>query len=194
MNNKFKKIIYFILALIISVILALFLKNVLNKKSVEHSNTQPTLQDNVITLNTKIELVEAYVTKVVDGDTIWVKIENEEKKVRLIGINCPEYTKEIELYGKEATEYTTQKLLNKIVYLQKDVSETDSYNRLLRYVWTEKIEEINEENISKYLFNYALCYEGLAKSKYYNPDTLFQEYLNNAQNSAKENKRGMWSN
>lgn len=77
--------------------------------------------------------VEAVVTKVVDGDTIYVDINGDDYKLRMIGLNCPEYTKEIEPYGRESSEYTENELLGKTVYLESDVSNTDKYSRLLRY-------------------------------------------------------------
>lgn len=42
------------------------------------------------------------VTRVIDGDTIEVKMSGGTYKVRLIGINTPESTTKIEPYGKEA--------------------------------------------------------------------------------------------
>lgn len=189
MKNNIKKILLLIIIIILAIISSFFLKNSLNEKA---NNINSDFQDNLPILSTDIELEEAYVTKVVDGDTLWVKINNEEKKIRFIGIDCPEYTKQIEPYGKEATEYTSEKLLNKTIYLQKDVTDVDNYDRLLRYVWTEKVDKITDENISKYLFNYSLVNEGLAESRYYKPNVKFQDYLNEAQNEAKYNNRGMW--
>ena len=190
MKNKIKYLILSIILICITIFFAIFAKNALNNKATLNKNNDKNIIDNII--NEKIDLQEAYVTKIVDGDTIWVNIDGKEEKVRFIGINCPEYTKEIEPYGKEATEYTKQNLLNKTVYLQKDISDTDSYDRLLRYVWTEKITEINDENIKNYLFNYSLVYEGLAKSNYYKPDITLQKYLEDAEKYAKESEKGMW--
>ncbi len=189
MKNNIKKTIYFILIIICTLILSMFLKYKLNE------NSKPT--NKVVNLGssehyTEIELTEAYVTKVVDGDTIWVKINNEDFKVRFIGIDCPEYTTKIEPFGKEATEFTTEKLLHTTVYLQKDSSDTDKYGRLLRYVWTENVTKFTDENIEKYLFNYILVHEGLAESKYYKPDIALQDILDKAQKYAKENNKGMW--
>lgn len=190
MKNKIKYLILSIILICITIFFAIFAKNALNNKGTLNKDNDKNIIDNII--NEKIDLQEAYVTKIVDGDTIWVNIDGKEEKVRFIGINCPEYTKEIEPYGKEATEYTKQNLLNKTVYLQKDISDTDSYDRLLRYVWTEKITEINDENIKNYLFNYSLVYEGLAKSNYYKPDITLQKYLEDAEKYAKESEKGMW--
>ncbi len=192
MKNKIKYLIITILIICITMFFAIFAKDLLNNKAKLNESNSSNILDNIFNTNDEINLQEAYVTKVVDGDTIWVNIEGKEEKIRLIGVNSPEYTKEVEPYGKEATEFTTHKLLNKTIYLQKDVSDTDSYDRLLRYVWTDKIDVINEENIKNYLFNYSLVYEGYAESNYYKPDITLQSYLEDAQTQAKENKKGMW--
>lgn len=183
-----KKILSIVIVAVLTALLIIYSKKVLKEKSSLFLKDQSTYSNEV----PSIELVEAQVYKIVDGDTLWVKIDDKEAKVRFIGINSPEYTKKIEHYGKEATEYTASKLLNKTVYLQKDISDTDEYDRLLRYVWTEKVDKINEENVSKYLFNYELVHEGLAKSKKYEPDTSLQQYLTKAEQYAIKNKKGMW--
>ena len=192
MRFKFKRIIIALIIIFITIFLALFARATLQEKSKTNTSSRNTNITDIFTNNSQIELEEAYVTKVIDGDTIWALINGNEEKIRLIGIDCPEYTKEIEAYGKEATEFTTEKLLNKTIYLQKDITNTDNYGRLLRYVWTQKIDEITDENTKNYLFNYTLVYEGLANSNYYKPNTTLQNYLEEAEDYAKENKKGMW--
>lgn len=195
MKDTIKKIISLILVIGIAIFVAFFMKDKINNTE---PNTEVTDAINEIyeylnSSSSKITLTEATVTKVVDGDTIWVTIDGKEEKVRLIGINCPEYTKEIEPYGKEATEFTTNALLGKTIYLQKDISDKDSYDRLLRYVWTEDVSnKIDNSNVLDYLFNYTLVNEGLAESNYYKPDIKYQKILENAETQAKENKKGMW--
>lgn len=193
MKNYIKKIIYTILILIITIVFTLFCRNYLNNVNTatntnKNNNTNNQINSDYSTIN----LTEATVIKVVDGDTIWVNIDGIEQKVRLIGIDSPEYTKEIETYGKEATDFTTNNLLGNTIYLQKDISDTDSYDRLLRYVWLEKIDTINKDNVDKYLFNNILVSEGLAESNYYKPDILLQDYLEDSENKAKDKKIGMW--
>lgn len=190
-NNNIKKLIFFIFLVIFTILLSFFLKDKLYY-NLNNNNKIENIEKSINNEYKNIELKEAYVTKIIDGDTIWVKIEDEEFKVRFIGIDCPEYTKEIEPYGKEATEFTTDKLLNKTIYLQKDITNKDKYDRLLRYVWTENVAELTDENISNYLFNYTLVHEGLAESKYYKPNVTLQDMLDEAQNYAKENNKGMW--
>ncbi len=148
MKNNLKKIIYILVLVALTVFASYYLKDKLNEKAQNNQNNNNNNNSEIITNNVqnnenkKIEFQEAYVTKIIDGDTIGVTIDGKYYKVRFIGINCPEYTKEIEPYGKEATEYTNEKLYNKTIYLQKDVTDTDDYDRLLRYIWLEKVDEI----------------------------------------------------
>ena len=193
MKKYIKKIVTIILLIIIAIIFAIYFKNYLNDNiNIYEENNITTNINNTDKEDNQIELVEATVTKVIDGDTIWVDINGKEEKVRFIGVNCPEYTTKIEEYGKEATEYTTTELLGKKVYLQKDVSQTDDYNRLLRYVWLEKIDTINEENIENYLFNAKLVINGYAQSNYYKPDISLQNFLEKFEKEAKKQKIGIW--
>ena len=75
------------------------------------------------------------VVAVVDGDTIKVRLNNEKYTVRLVGVDTPESvhpnkeknTKE----GKIASDYTKSRLQDKNVYIQKDVSGTDRYRKII---------------------------------------------------------------
>ncbi|NLL07223.1 MAG: thermonuclease family protein [Clostridiaceae bacterium] len=160
------------------------------EKSKNVVNLQPSPQD----LSTSpIKLTEATVTKIVDGDTIYVRIKDKSHKIRLVGINCPEFTKEIEFYGKESTEFTKNQLLNKKVYLEMDVSDKDQYGRLLRYIWLDIPTDINEKEIRTKLFNAILVINGFARAGYYPPDLKYTEYLKDFQQEAKHSKLGLWS-
>ncbi len=118
----------------------------------------------------------------VDGDTI--EIEGG-KKVRYIGINTPELhhpQKGVECFGQEAYERNKFLVEGKTVSLQKDVSETDRYGRLLRYVWIENT-----------LVNESLVADGYAFASSFPPDVLLQKHFTAAQALARENKKGLWS-
>lgn len=122
------------------------------------------------------------VASVIDGDTI--KLE-DGSKVRLIGINTPETVdprREVGCYGKEASEFTKTRLVGKEIRLEKDVSETDKYKRLLRYVW-----------IDDTLFNEELIREGYAQVSTYPPDVKYKDRFLVAQEDARNNKKGLWS-
>ena len=129
---------------------------------------------------------KARLIRVVDGDTIVVEIENNEKlKVRLIGINTPEsvapegYRTANTQNGEIASEYTKNLLANiEYVYLEKDVSDTDRYGRLLRYVWLELPEDVNNitiEDIENKMLNGILLKDEVAEVTIYEPDSKYKE-------------------
>lgn len=115
----------------------------------------------------------ALVVDVIDGDTIWVNINGEKKKIRFIGVDTPEKNQP---FYQEATDYTTQMLLNKLVYLEKDISERDQYGRLLRYIWLEiPLTNTDDEKRTK-LFNSMLVENGYARILVYRPDVKYEDY------------------
>ena len=74
------------------------------------------------------------VARVIDGDTI--ELENGER-VRYIGMDTPETvhpSKPVQCFGKAASAENSKLVSGKTVRLEKDVSDTDKYGRLLRYV------------------------------------------------------------
>lgn len=138
----------------------------------------------------------AKVTKVIDGDTIKVDIDGKVYKVRFIGINCPEIGENEEFFGKEAYEFSKEKLDGMEIFLQKDVSETDKYGRLLRYVWLEKPKDLNnpsKDEIRDLSINGILVREGYAKANYYPPDTSYTKFLKEIEKQAKKENLSMWN-
>lgn len=132
---------------------------------------------------------KAVVVKVVDGDTIEVLLNGEQKTVRLIGIDTPETVdprRPVGCFGKEASNETKSLLNGKEVILQKDVSETDKYKRLLRYVY------LPLENGQTLFVNDYLVREGFAKVLTYPPDVKFNEQFRAAEKEARDNNRGLW--
>lgn len=136
-------------------------------------------------------LVEATVSRVVDGDTVELSDGN---KVRLIGVNTPESTNKTEEYGKEASNYTTSELEGQTVWLQKDVSETDRYGRLLRLVWTEVPSSVSDEGeIRNKMFNANLVLSGYAEPSTYQPDSTYSEYFVKFAKEARSESKGLWA-
>lgn len=136
-----------------------------------------------------VEGERAQVTKVVDGDTIQVLTGGEQKTVRLIGIDTPETVdprRPIGCFGKEASNEAKSLLSGKEVILQKDVSDTDKYQRLLRYVY------LPLEGGQSLFINDYLVREGFAKVLTYLPDVKFNEKFREAEREAKENNKGLW--
>lgn len=142
------------------------------------------------------EFVKAEVVKIVDGDTIYIKIgEGKEEKLRLIGLDAPEIAhedKKPQYYGDEASDFTKEMLLGKTVYLEMDVSETDRFDRLLRYIWFEVPSQRTEDEIREKLFNAVLISEGYAREKAYPPDVKYYYYFSKIGKEAKEQKKGLW--
>lgn len=126
------------------------------------------------------------VTRVVDGDTIVV---SDNITVRLIGIDTPETVdprRPVQCFGKEASSKLKSLLSEKEIVLQKDVSETDKYRRLLRYVFLPLPD-------GQILFvNDYMVREGFAKVLTYPPDVKYNEQLRQAEREAREAGRGLW--
>ncbi|MCS7294077.1 MAG: thermonuclease family protein, partial [Dehalococcoidia bacterium] len=124
----------------------------------------------------------AVVTNVVDGDTIEVAFrDGRQARVRLIGIDTPEVYGEVECFGVAASQFTAEWLARREVALERDVSETDRYGRLLRYVW-----------IGPYLFNELLVREGYAGVTTYPPDVKYAWRFREAERAAREERAGLW--
>ena len=121
------------------------------------------------------------VTRVIDGDTI--EIEGGQR-VRYVGIDTPETVdprKPVQCFGVEASNYNKQLVEGKRVRLEKDVSESDRYGRLLRYVYVDDA-----------FVNLILVQEGFASSYTYPPDIKYQDQFVEAQQTASEQKKGLW--
>jgi micrococcal nuclease len=120
----------------------------------------------------------ALVTKVFDGDTI--EIEGGEK-VRYMGVDAAEIYPNPQCYAGEAFNRNKELVLGKVVRLEKDVSETDKYGRLLRFVYTGDIF-VNDE----------LTKNGFTKVMMVPPDVRNQNRFRRSENYAKENGLGLW--
>ncbi len=135
------------------------------------------------------EHVLARCVRVVDGDTIEVDIAGRLYKVRYLGIDTPETVhpqEPVEWMGPEATQVNRALVEGRDVYLEKDVSETDKYGRLLRYVYVAapsgQLVFVNEE----------LVRQGYAQVYTYPPDVRYQGLFLQAQQEAREAERGLW--
>ncbi len=126
------------------------------------------------------------VLEVVDGDTI--KVSNG-KIVRFIGMDTPE-TKDprrpVGCFGKEASSETKSLLMGKEVILKKDVSDTDKYDRILRYIYLPLPD-------GQILFvNDYLVRTGFARVSTYPPDVAFTKEFIEAERVAREKNLGLW--
>ena len=141
---------------------------------------------------------EATVTRVVDGDTIEVNLSGKNYKLRMVGVDTPETvhpSKPVQFYGKEASNYTKSQLTGKKVYLQKDVSETDKYGRLLRYVWLSRpmSNEPTKEEVINQMFNAQLVKNGYAHAYSYPPDVKYIPIFKELEQNARNKGIGLWN-
>lgn len=125
-------------------------------------------------------MTAAIVTKIVDGDTIDVRIGSATFRVRYIGMDTPERGED---FFAEASEVNRTLVLEKAVYLEKDVSEVDRFDRLLRYVYLADGTFVNAE----------MVLQGMAVASTYAPDVKYQELLRLAQQEAVTGGMGMWA-
>lgn len=157
--------------------------------SIQQTSPTPLLENGPIATQSadiNIEGEKAYVVRVIDGDTI--QLDNG-LTVRLLGIDTPETVdprKSVQCFGKEASNKLKSLVLDQVVILQKDVSETDKYQRLLRYVFLPL-----DENQLLFVNDY-LIREGYAKVLTIPPDVKYVEQFLEAQREAKEKERGLW--
>lgn len=130
------------------------------------------------------------VLKVTDGDTIEVGDGEKTYKLRYIGVNTPETVdprKQVECFGKKASEENKRLVEGKTIYTQKDISETDRYGRLLRFVYIK----IDSDN---YLFvNDYLVRNGFAYASTFPPDVKYKDRFEKAQGEAQAQMKGLWS-
>lgn len=125
------------------------------------------------------------VTKIFDGDTIEVKdAAGTSYRVRYIGIDTPEMEYETmtpECLAKEATKRNTELVQGRQVTLTRDVSDTDKYGRLLRYV------AVLGEDVGGQLVT-----EGYAKPLSVPPDVARLSDYRQSAKAAEAAGKGLW--
>ena len=131
------------------------------------------------------------VKRVVDGDTFIAKIDGEDIRIRLIGVDTPESVSQDEqkntAWGKKASKYTKSILKGKKVYLKYDKQKKDIFDRTLAYVYYKP------KNSKKYvMLNKVLVKNGYARAVYYAPNGKYRKTFDKLQKEAIKKKRGFW--
>jgi micrococcal nuclease len=122
--------------------------------------------------------------RVIDGDTIDVGFDGVIERVRLILIDTPEVSGGVECYGREASARTAALLpVGSTVTLERDVSERDRFDRLLRYMYIADGRMLNE----------VLVADGFATVATFPPDVKHLDRLREAEAAARAGSRGLWS-
>lgn len=126
------------------------------------------------------------VTRVIDGDTI--EIEGGAK-VRYLGVDTPETKdprKPVQCFGKEAISKNKELVEGKRIVLEKDITDRDKYDRLLRFVF------LDLGSGTKLFVNDFLIREGYGQVLTIPPDVKYSEQFLEAQREARGEKKGLW--
>lgn len=129
--------------------------------------------------------LEGTVVRVVDGDTIVVRLGDRDEKVRYIGVNAPEVhhpTKGEEPGGREAARVNAELVAGRRVRLELDVQSRDRYGRLLAYVW-----------VGETMINAELVRRGYAQVMTVPPNVRYQTRFLQLQRAARQAGRGLWA-
>jgi endonuclease YncB( thermonuclease family) len=118
----------------------------------------------------------AEVVDVIDGDTIDVRLDGLVYRVRYIGVNTPE--RDEPCYA-DATHANAELVDGQTVTLVTDVSDTDQFGRLLRYVY-----------VGETFVNAELVAGGWAEAREYPPDTHYHDFLEDLEAEAVREDRG----
>jgi len=124
----------------------------------------------------KYQKEPAFCLRVIDGDTIEIKINKTIESVRLLGINTPEKGKP---FYDEAKIFLSE-MENKSIEILRDSEDRDKYGRMLRYAFYE----------NRFL-NKELLENGLANTYFYE-ELWYQKQLIEAQEKARQEQRGLW--
>ena len=129
--------------------------------------------------------LEGTVTRIVDGDTIHVRVDGHIEKVRYIGVNTPEVhhpRKGEEPGGRAAADVNRGLVAGRHVRLELDAQSRDRYGRLLAYVWVDDT-----------MVNAELVRRGYAQVMTIPPNVRHQSLFLKLQREAREAGRGLWA-
>ncbi len=125
------------------------------------------------------------VTRVVDGDTVEVRLDGEIEDVRYIGVDTPETVKPgaaVECFGPQASRFNKRLLEGRRVRLVFGPERRDAYGRLLAYV-----------HLGRRFVNAELLRRGLARTLTIPPNDRFSARFERLEISAARAGRGLWA-
>jgi micrococcal nuclease len=139
---------------------------------------------------------DASVVRVVDGDTVVVRLAGRDTTVRLIGIDTPE-TKDpreaVQCFGREASARAGALLpVGAQVRLAYDVERNDRYGRTLAYVYAVGDPPGDHPPGRGVFVNAALVRDGFASAYTYPPNVAHSDELVALQREASDAGRGLW--
>jgi micrococcal nuclease len=130
---------------------------------------------------------EGQVVRVVDGDTIRVRLGDRTERVRYIGVDTPESVKPgtpVQCYAKRAAAANASLVAGRRVRLVGDVEHRDRYGRLLAYVYREG---------DGAFVNALLVRDGYARTLTIAPNVAHAAEFARLARAARVAGRGLWS-
>lgn len=167
-------------------------KNIVEQKSdtkVENNNNDNETKKEENKFNGVYE-----VERVVDGDTLILKMNGQSQRIRLVGINTPESMavngRVVECFGQEAKSEAKKVLEEKKVFFEiQESNYYDKNGRMLGFVFLQSGNGKYDINFSEQMIENGFGYEYTYKGEWYK----YQKEYKNAQKSAEENKNGLWA-
>jgi micrococcal nuclease len=127
------------------------------------------------------------VVRIIDGDTLLIKVADRTRRYQLLGSDAPEFNpkdRNPDLLGVRARRFIEQLLLNEQVYIQPDPhSSRDKANRLTAYLFRAP---------DMLFVNLELVRQGYAKSSTRN-QSLYLDAFAAYETRSKELERGIWN-
>ena len=127
------------------------------------------------------------VTRIVDGDTIHVRVEGRDETIRYIGVDTPESVKPgtpVECFAKRASAFNARLVDGERVRLVLDAEHRDRYGRLLAYVYRAR---------DGLFVNAALVRRGYAQPLTIPPNVAHAGEFQRLAATARRAGRGLWS-
>lgn len=141
----------------------------------------------------------ATLLRVIDGDTIRIRMGREEETVRFVGIDTPEREANDKALRDSKRSKTDVKIivsqglsakrhLESLIHegsalrLEFDVEERDHYGRLLAYVYSSDGTMLNE----------SMLRDGYAYTMTVPPNVKYADKFRNLFDDARRNKMGLW--
>jgi micrococcal nuclease len=135
------------------------------------------------TAHAQSQLGPAYVTRVVDGDTLYTELGGRLEIVRYLGVNTPRIEHPAygaERYATAAREANRRLVEGRWIRLVFDGPPRDAHGRLRAYVW-----------VGDLLVNAALVHRGYAEAAA-SSSAGYAGYFGMLQDGAQRDGRGIW--
>jgi micrococcal nuclease len=116
--------------------------------------------------------------------------DGRTESVRFIGVDTPEAGRP---YFRESTQYTSDRIVGRQIFLELDVEQRDRFGRLLAYVWLAEPAAVDEANIREHMLNARMLIDGFAALYTVPPNVRYVDYLTRYQQEARAANRGLWT-